>query len=183
MKRNYIIELLKKYVSCYEEEIKFKDEMLFFIQKHENCFDRSLDEGHITASAWLINKDNSKALLMHHAKLNSWFQLGGHCDGESNVLAVAIKEVQEESGIKNIESVQSEIFDIDIHIIPENSKQKAHFHYDVRFLLRVFSDEKIQKNHESKELRWIGKNIQELPTNTPSIIRMHTKWVDKGAII
>jgi cob(I)alamin adenosyltransferase len=96
---------------------------------------------------------------MHHAKLNKWFQLGGHCDEDSNVLAVAIKKAQEKSGIQSIEAVDNEIFDIDIHVIPENSKQKEHLHYDIRFLLRVFN--------------------KELPTNTQSIIRMHTKWVRK----
>lgn len=171
-----ILKLLQNYIPDNLEEVKFKQDMLEFINKYPNCFERSLEVGHITASCWLLNKDESKSLLMHHRKLNKWFQLGGHCDGDSNALAVAIKEAQEESGISNIVPISKNIFDIDIHLIPENPKEKAHFHYDIRFLLKVNSTEKVVQNQESKELRWIGKNIQALPTNNPSVIRMFNKW-------
>lgn len=152
--------------------------MLEFIEKHENCFERDLACGHITASAWLLNRDCSEALLMHHAKLNRWFQLGGHCDGEHDVLHVAVKEAQEESGINAIVPVKTCIFDIDIHIIPGNSKVPEHYHYDIRFLLKVASDEQVAQNQESKELRWITKDIEQLPTNNPSVVRMFTKWLE-----
>jgi 8-oxo-dGTP pyrophosphatase MutT (NUDIX family) len=178
MKRNLILELLNNYFPQSEEEKEHKVRMLDFIIKHQNCFDRSLDIGHITASAWLLNKNKSQALLMHHSKLNIWVQLGGHCDGDFNPLAVAIKEASEESGLSLIVPVHGKIFDIDIHPIPENKSQKLHYHYDVRFLLRVESEQIIQKNHESKELRWIDKDPQKLPTNSSSVIRMFNKWIN-----
>ncbi len=171
-----LIQLLENYNPVFLEEVAFRKKMLAFIREYPNCFERSLLIGHITASAWLLNRDRTKALLMHHAKLGKWFQVGGHCDGNPNVIAVAIKEAQEESGIMNIAPVNQEIFDIDIHLIPENKKEKAHFHYDVRFLLHVTSDEKIQQNKESKELRWIGKDKADLPTDNPSVARMFNKW-------
>jgi 8-oxo-dGTP pyrophosphatase MutT (NUDIX family) len=114
---------------------------------------------------------------MHHTKLDKWFQLGGHCDGHSDVLAVAIKEAQEESGIVGIEPVSNKIFDIDIHLIPANPKEKEHYHYDVRFLLHVISNEEVVQNNESKELRWIGKTRTALPTTGRSVTRMFDKWV------
>src|SRR5437016_108279 len=126
MKRNKLIEQLHKYQPKDSSELLSKDQMLGFINKYENCFERSLEIGHITASSWLLNKEKTGALLMHHAKLNKWVQLGGHCDGESDVLTVAIKEAQEESGIQNIIALSNDIFDIDIHFIPENPKEKAH---------------------------------------------------------
>lgn len=150
--------------------------MLTFIDTYENCFERSLEIGHITASCWLINKDSSKALMLHHAKLDRWFQLGGHCDGNPDTLAVAIKEAQEESGINNIVAVTPEIFDIDIHLIPENKKEKAHYHYDVRYLLQVTGYEEIIQNRESKALAWIDKDRKALPTDTLSVVRMFNKW-------
>lgn len=116
---------------------------------------------------------------MHHTKLDKWFQLGGHCDGNPDVLAVAIKEAQEESGIKEIIPVYEEVFDIDIHLIPGNSREKEHYHYDVRFLLQVNSNEQIVQNRESKELRWIEKKPTSLPTQNPSVIRMFNKWINK----
>ncbi|MCK9543288.1 MAG: NUDIX hydrolase [Novosphingobium sp.] len=178
MHRRSLIEMLNKYCSEYKAELEFKSRIIDFVNLYSECFKRSLSIGHITASSWLLNKDHSKALLLHHNKLNRWFQLGGHCDGNSDVLAVSIKEAQEESGILGIAPVCNEIFDIDIHLIPENPKEKAHYHYDIRFLLHVTSDEEIIKNHESKELRWISKDINDLPEKSDSLIRMFTKWVN-----
>lgn len=172
----YLKKLLQRYHPVNSQEQMFKEKILLFIDQNVDCFERTLEIGHITASAWLQNKDGSKALLLHHAKLNRWFQLGGHCDGDLDVLAVAIKEVQEESGIQNIVPVSTEIFDLDIHEIPATSREKVHDHYDVRFLLKVVGDEEIIQNKESKELRWIGKNRAELPTNNASVVRMFDKW-------
>ena len=179
MKRQALIFLLQNYHPNDPAEIIFKREMLSFINEHSDCFERSLAIGHITASAMLLNKDRAKALLMHHTKLDKWFQLGGHCDGDPNVLAVAIKEAQEESGIESIMPAHAGIFDIDIHRIPANSREQEHDHYDVRFLLAVASDEEIVQNQESKELRWIKKDIAELPTNSPSVVRMFKKWIER----
>lgn len=100
---------LENYVSNFQEEIENKERMIKFLENCQNSknsqnpFSRTTIEGHFTGSALLLNSDKSKFLLMHHKKLNKWLQLGGHCDGDSNVLAVAIKEAQEESGILDID--------------------------------------------------------------------------------
>ena len=86
--------MLQAYAPLDMHEQQFKQGMLDFIHTQPECFERSLAMGHITASSWLLNKDGSKVLLMHHTKLNNWFQLGGHCDGNPDVLEVAIKEAQ-----------------------------------------------------------------------------------------
>ncbi len=178
MHRKNLLDLLETYTPNLYTEQQFKKDIIAFIQKNQNCFERSLEQGHITASAWILNRDASQALLLHHKKLDSWFQLGGHCDGDPDTLAVAIKEAQEESGILGIAPISTQIFDIDIHLIPENNKEQAHYHYDIRFLLQVTSDETIKPNKESKELRWINKSIAELPTQNASVVRMFHKWVN-----
>ncbi len=175
MIRNNLLNLLQEYKPT-ESEVKNKQDIINFVNKYSNCFERSLEIGHITASAWLLSKDMSKALLMHHNKLDIWVQVGGHCDGNPNVLEVAIKEAQEESGINNITPVSDKIFDIDIHLVPDYKNVKAHYHYDIRFLLRVNSNEDFVQNSESKELRWVRKNINDLPTQEPNIVRLFNKW-------
>lgn len=177
MHRTNLLSLLSNYHPSAPEEQQFKKDMIAFINNHPACFERSLEIGHITASAWLLNKERTKALLMHHTKLDNWFQLGGHCDGDPDVLAVSIKEAQEESGINQIEALSPAIFDIDIHLIPTNKKEKEHYHYDVRFLLGVMNDEDVVQNSESKELRWISKDRAALPTNSRSVSRMFDKWL------
>jgi 8-oxo-dGTP pyrophosphatase MutT (NUDIX family) len=176
MKRMPLQTLLNNYVPS-TDELAYKNDILDFITDYQDCFERSLLVGHITASAWLVNATNDKTLLMHHTKLNKWLQLGGHCDGNPDVLAVAIKEAQEESGIDAIEPLHTDIFDIDIHLIPARAHEPEHYHYDIRFLLQVRSDMTVVQNGESKELRWISKNLEELPTQSPSIVRMFHKWV------
>jgi len=179
MHRSSLLLLLQNYFPTAQEEVVAKQQMVDFIEENLNCFERTLEHGHITGSAWLLNNDGSKALLMHHNKLNLWVQLGGHCDGDSDVLRVACKEAQEESGIKTIIPVSPAIFDVDIHLIPGNSREKEHYHYDVRFLLRVASDEQVVQNNESKELRWVGKDAASLPTQSLSVVRMFNKWISR----
>lgn len=169
-------QLLQKYEPT-SEEVVYKEKMLSFLDQHKNAFERALKVGHFTASAWLVSKDGHQVLLMHHAKLNLWVQLGGHADGDTDLLTVAIKEAQEESGILGIEAMSSEIFDIDIHTIPANAKEQQHEHFDVRFILQVVSDEQFVQNRESKELRWIGVDKSQLPTDERSVVRMFDKWI------
>jgi 8-oxo-dGTP pyrophosphatase MutT (NUDIX family) len=177
MHRSNLKEKLINYHPTDTAEQVFKQDMLTFLEQYPDCFERALEVGHFTGSAWLVSKDGTKALLMHHTKLDRWLQLGGHCDGDSDVLAVAVKEAQEESGINGIEPITTDIFDIDVHLIPASSKLPAHYHYDVRFFLRVASDEEIVQNKESKELRWIDKDVSELPTDATSVTRMFHKWL------
>jgi len=175
MHREQLRWLLLKYQPTQEEQA-YKERMLDFLEESQDCFERFLPTRHFTASAWMLNNDKSQALLMHHAKLNIWVQPGGHADGDSDLCAVAVKEAIEESGIYGIVPVSYDIFDIDIHKIPANSKEVAHDHYDVRFLVKVISDEKFVQNRESKELRWISKDRKQLPTQERSVIRMFEKW-------
>ena len=176
MHRNKLLQLLERYKPSSAKEDKTKQKVIEFINANHNCFDRKLEIGHITGSSWLLNKQGDCALLMHHAKLDIWCQPGGHADGNSDIFEVAIKEAQEESGIQSIIALDGDIFDIDIHAIPANSRDKAHLHYDIRFLLQVIGDEELQINEEAKELRWVSKNEIPLLTTEESIIRMHKKW-------
>ena len=160
----------------YEEQV-YKRLMLEFLHHHpQDAMLRSCSVGHFTASAWLLNKTLDQALMMHHAKLGIWIQLGGHCDGNWDALQVAIREAQEESGITHITPVRKDLFDLDVHLFPARAGQPAHYHYDLRFLLKVTSDEAPQQNHESKELRWITKDPTSVPNTDRSIMRLHQKW-------
>lgn len=177
MDRYTLIRMLEEYLPTWPEEIQSKDCIISFLQSHEDCFERSLQIGHITASAWLLSKDSTKALLMHHTRLDKWLQLGGHCDGNPDVLSVAIREAQEESGMNAIAPLSTSIFDIDVHLIPAALHEKEHYHYDIGFLLQVMSDEQPVGNNESKDLRWFGKNYNELPECDTAVLRKFHKWL------
>lgn len=158
----------------YLEEAEYKSQMLDFLNAHGDCFERSLSCGHFTGSCWVVNPDNSKFLLTLHKKIGLWLQLGGHADGDSNLAHVAHREAYEESGLDHIDLVSAEIFDIGVHLIEPYKGIPAHYHYDVRFLLRA-SNENIKISDESDDLRW----FKTPPTENyggDGVIRMYEKW-------
>lgn len=166
---------LRAYAAKDTDEASFKERMIDLLQ-YENCFERSLLRGHFTASAWVVDPKQKKVLLTHHAKLNKWLQLGGHADGETNMPKVALKELKEESGSDNFRCVDSEIFDIDIHTIPERGEVPEHEHYDVRYLFFGDADVQLIKNHESKELAWVlFDEVSDKVMQNTSIVRMLNK--------
>ena len=152
--------------------------MLEFIERVPNCFERSCAMGHFTASAFLLNRPMTHACLLHHTKLNLLVQPGGHCDGDPDVLQVALKEAQEETGIAQITPLTPDIFDIDIHLIPANAKEAAHYHFDIRFLLHAYGDDTLVQNHESRALRWVAQDEYPAPdmASNESVVRMFEKW-------
>ncbi len=177
MHRQKLINQLEHYRSISFNEENKVDEILTFIKSHKNCFDRELAIGHITASSWLENYNGEMALLGLHKKLGIWTQLGGHADGESDTLAVAIREAQEESGIEYIEPISENIFDVDIHFIPARSNEPGHYHYDIRYHLRVTRDVEYRLNDELHELKWIRPQLnQETLQLENSLLRMIKKW-------
>ncbi|MDR1234092.1 MAG: NUDIX hydrolase [Holosporales bacterium] len=173
MHRRFIASLLNEYVPGNPEEQENKSKMLDFLSRESNCFERSCQEGHFTGSCWLENFQENAALLTHHKKFKSWLQLGGHADGDSDLLRVAQKEALEESGL-SVEPVINKIFDISVHFIPSYEDVGQHYHYDVRFYLRATEDKPFVVSEESYDLKWVNREDQ-LPDN-PEVKRMFQKW-------
>ena len=130
--------------------------------------------GHVTGSAWVVNRSFSRVVLLHHGKLNIWVQPGGHCDGESNVLGVAGREATEETGL-HVTPHNTRIFDIDVHRIPEYSGTPAHLHFDVRYIFVADENQTVVCSHESKAVRWMTLEEAEELSGEESIARMIRK--------
>lgn len=177
MKRNSLHALLDSYTPADAGELKMLTDIKSFISANPDCFERSLVPGHITASGWIVSADKEAILLMHHRKLDRWFQPGGHCDGDPDVAAVAAKEVEEETGLQNVKLLQEGIFDVDIHLIPANSKDAAHNHYDIRFLFEADPAEELVINVESRDVKWIPIHEVKFLNDSESIMRMVRKTI------
>ncbi len=175
MKRQQLLDLLDQHQPFDDNERQMTADTIDFVRVNSNCFERSLAIGHITGSAWILDEARENVLLMHHRKLNRWFQPGGHADGESDILKVAIKEAQEETGLFDIQAVNGQIFDTDIHLIPENPKEAAHYHYDIRFLFLANRNATLQINAEANNLSWVKLNEVGLYNDSESILRMVQK--------
>jgi len=172
MHRDSLLELVKSYSEKFPEENQTISAYSAFINNNPQCFERSLEEGHITCAAWILDRAGKRALLTHHRKLNRWLQLGGHADGDSDVHRVAAREAYEESGISTLELVSSDIMDLDIHAIPARGNVPEHLHYDARFLFRATQNENYQVSEESHDLAWVEMEKIEEFTSEESILRM-----------
>jgi 8-oxo-dGTP pyrophosphatase MutT (NUDIX family) len=175
MHRKPLLQLLANHQPFTQEETQFKQQMIEFVNQNPDCFERSLLTGHITGSAWIVDKSRQFTLLTHHRKLDKWFQTGGHCDGDSDVLNVAMKEAQEETGLTDIQAISPNIFDIDIHEIPERKGVPTHLHYDVRFLLEADMNEPLTISSESSDLAWVELSKVSQLNDSQSIMRMVLK--------
>ena len=175
MSRVALIKSVERYALRFPAEQAVVADFLSFVQAHENCFDRSLREGHVTGSSWIVDRPHKHCLLTHHKKLGRWLQLGGHADGDSQVMRVATREAEEESGLKQLALVSREIFDIDVHLIPEREQEPAHYHYDVRFLFEADKNEMLVVSEESNDLAWVPLASIEDYSCEESILRMVRK--------
>ena len=147
-----------------------------------DAFVRERLAGHFTASSWLVSADGTRTLLTHHRKLGLWLQLGGHADGERDLRIAALKEAEEESGLPGL-SIESGIFDLDRHWIPEHNGVPAHWHYDVRYVVRAGAEEGYVVSDESHDLAWrIIAGLAVDPDADASVRRMAGKWMARGGI-
>lgn len=169
------MQQLAAHTPLTEEEAGMRLRLVEFVGAYENCFERSLLIGHVTGSAWIVDLDRTHVLLTHHRKLDKWLQLGGHADGDPDVLRVAMREASEESGLRSLRPVRNTIFDVDIHLIPARKTEPEHFHYDVRYALEADRAEPIAMSDESHDLRWVPVDEVRVLTDEESVLRMLRK--------
>ena len=131
------------------------DATIRFVEAYTDCLLRTCLPGHVTGSAWIVSPDRRRTLLTHHHKLAKWLQLGGHADGDADLMAVALREAQEESGLTRLRAVSGRIFDCDRHLIPARGNEPSHYHHDLRFMIEADPAEPLVISNESKDLAWI----------------------------
>jgi 8-oxo-dGTP pyrophosphatase MutT (NUDIX family) len=151
-----------------------------FALERVDCCERTCEPGHFTGSAWVVSADGERALLLHHRKLDRWLQPGGHADGDGDLAAVALREAEEETGLPGLR-IEGGVFDLDRHLIPARGAEPAHFHYDVRFVVRAGADETFVVSEESHALAW--RPVREIAVDAhadESVRRMARKWLARG---
>ncbi len=132
------------------------------------------DWGHVTGSSWIVDESGENVVVLFHGKLGKWVQPGGHCDGENDVLSVAMREAREETGL-NVTADGGAIFDVDAHEIPEYWNTPAHVHYDIRFLLRAKLSQTPVVSDESGAVKWVSLGEALELSGEDSIARMVEK--------
>ncbi len=175
MHRQALLKLLGDYQPYDKDERDMYEMLVRFVENEDQCFERELRIGHITGSAWIVDRERSHVLLTHHRKLDRWLQLGGHADGEADVLAVALREAREESGLEAVTPLLDTPYDVDVHPIPARGDEPRHLHYDVRWLLEADRATPLVVSSESKDLAWVALDDIGQLTSDRSIVRMTEK--------
>jgi 8-oxo-dGTP pyrophosphatase MutT (NUDIX family) len=172
--------LLESYAARHPQELDAARAFAGFARSGIDVFERTRVDGHFTASCWLVSRDGARVLLTHHRKLDRWLQLGGHADGDPDLVAVALREAHEESGLSGL-LIDAEIFDLDAHQIPARANEPGHTHWDVRFIIRCGGDEAFALSDESHALAWVPiRTLLDDSGADASLRRMAAKWLARS---
>lgn len=156
---------IEKFVPYNEQEEIDKKIMLNFINDFDDVLTRQNKYGHFTSSAFVLNKERTKILMIYHKIYNSWAWTGGHSDGDSDLLYVAMKEAKEETGIKTVTPIFKDIYSLELMNVNGHEKNGkyigSHIHVNVTYLLEADEKEELRiKEDENSGVKWIP--IQEV---------------------
>ena len=156
-------ESLEKFNPYNEQEEVERKIMLKYINDFDDVLTRQNEYGHFTSSAFVLNKERTKILMIYHKIYNSWAWVGGHSDGDSDLLYVAMKEAKEETGIKNVAPISKNIYSLELINVNGHEKREkyvgSHVHLNVTYLLEADENEEIHiKEDENSGVKWIPIN-------------------------
>ena len=178
-------ENIENFIPYNEQEEVEKKIMLDYIRDFNDTLTRQNEYGHFTSSAFVLNKERTKMLMIYHKIYNSWAWVGGHSDGDSDLLYVAMKEAKEETGIKNVTPISNDIYSLEIINLNGHEKRGkyvgSHVHLNVTYLLEADENEEIHiKEDENSGVKWVP--IDEVLNVTSEIWvrdRVYTKIIEK----
>lgn len=176
---------LEKFSPYNEQEEVERKIMLNYIDDFEDTLTRQNQYGHFTSSAFILNKERTKILMIYHNIYKSWAWVGGHSDGDSDLLYVAMKEAKEETGIKNVKPISKDIYSLELINVNGHEKRGkyvgSHVHLNITYLLEADEKEKIHiKEDENSGVKWIPINKILESSSEPWIRdRVYAKIIDK----
>ena len=176
---------LEKFSPYNEQEEVERKIMLNYIDDFEDTLTRQNQYGHFTSSAFILNKERTKILMIYHNIYKSWAWVGGHSDGDSDLLYVAMKEAKEETGIKNVLPISKDIYSLEIINVNGHEKREkyvgSHLHLNVTYLLEADENEEIHiKEDENSGVKWIPINkILEVSSESWVRDRVYAKIINK----
>lgn len=172
---------IKEYIPVNNQESKDKESILKAIESFSDILTRKNVICHLTSSAFVINKSRDKALMAYHNIYDSWAWTGGHMDGDCNFLEVALKELKEETGLKDVKLIYDKIASLDI--LPVNGHIKrgeyvsSHLHLSVAYLFEGDENKEIRvKEDENSGVKWIPiKELKKCTEKEPFMLYIYKK--------
>ena len=185
MRHVTLLEELEAYRPWNDQEERDRAELLRRLRSGEALYTRDNAAGHLTASAWVVSPDLTQVLMAYHNLYDSWSWLGGHADGETDLLAVAIREVKEEAGIRHVQPVSKEIFSLESLTVDGHVKRgcyvSSHLHLNVTYLLEADSEEAVAiKADENSGVAWFTPEEALVKSTEPWFVEhVYAKLLEK----
>ena len=156
-----LLTQLEQYVPWNEQEAEDREELLRRLRSGEDLYTRENRSAHLTASAWVVSPDRRQVLMAYHNLYGSWAWLGGHADGERDLLSVALREVREESGLARVRPVSERIYSLEILAVDGHEKSgqyiSSHLHLNITYLLEADPAEPTRcKPDENSRVGWFS---------------------------
>ena len=181
-------EALERYLPWNEQEERDRAEILRRLRSGEELYGRDNASAHLTASAWVVSPDRRQVLMAYHNIYKSWSWLGGHADGQRDLLAVSLREVREESGLTDLRPVSPAIYSVEILTVDGHEKRGAyvssHLHLNVTYLLEADPALPVRKKEdENRAVAWFGREAAVAASSEPWFReRIYRKLNDKLAL-
>ena len=175
---------LKKYTPWNSQEESDLKTILYAIDHMNDLLTRDNPIAHFTASAWIVNPDRTHALMAWHNIYKAWAWTGGHADGESDLLKVALKEATEETGIQNIFPVTENLYSIEVLTVNPHIKRgkfvSSHLHLNATYLLEADDSQSIAcKPDENSAVGWRTLLEAGISADEPLMSPIYTKLNEK----
>ena len=180
-----IYQEIQNYTPTNEQEQRDKAVMLDFMGKNRDCLSRDNLIAHFTTSIWTVNKERTKTLMVYHNIYNSWSWIGGHADGEEDLCAVALRELQEETGVANADLVSGDIFSLEVLTVNGHMKRgiyvPSHLHLNVTYLAEADEKETLIVNEaENQAVKWWSfEEALNVSTEPWMVERVYKKLIEK----
>ena len=141
-----------------EQETADKQVILRVLAEDPGCFERNA-QAHMACSIWVVDPTRTQTLLVYHNIYDSWSWTGGHADGEEDLLAVALREVREETGVQHVRPVSPEIYSLEVLTVDGHEKNSvyvsSHLHLNVTYLLEADETDSLRIcQAENSGVRW-----------------------------
>lgn len=154
-----LFQNIKNYTPLNQQEACDKEQILQYMTHNTNYLVRENQIAHFTTSMWTINKEHTKTLMVYHNIYNSWSWIGGHADGNEDLRSVALRELQEETGIENAVLVSTEIFSLELLTVNGHVRKgiyvPSHLHMNVTYLAEADENEELIVNKaENQAVKW-----------------------------
>lgn len=179
------IEEIRRFVPLCEQERRDKEMMLWFLGGNADAYERSNTLAHMTASAWVLSPDCTRVAMCYHRIFDSWSFVGGHADGDCDLLAVAMREVREETELVT-HPLRPDIFTLENLTVPGHVKNgryvSGHLHLNVTYLLQAEGMELHMKADENSGVRWMTPEEAVAASTEPWMVRwVYRKFVERAA--